>query len=333
MYHVQSAILRKGNPLKWNDAKPYLKHVRKSGVKQFLNHYNRVKDIKSPKFFWGDELEYGIFQYNKNINSYDLSLQRGVEIQEYLEGIENNLLDLPAGCLWQPEYGSWMVETVPRNPYDGYVSTLLLVEKSMQLRRKRLHAALNDNEIAPSVTTFPLLGVPGLSHSVDNSKYMESASYNNISLSSYVLDSVINPHPRFGTLTANIRSRKGRKVSIEIPKEDSTGTDHIHMDAMCFGMGSCCLQITMQCNSDRESRFLHDQLAIVAPLFLALSAGTPVVKGCLANQDVRWDIISQSVDDRTAAELGESYYSSKDDDLAGGGVKRINKSRYSFECC
>ena len=62
--------------------------------------------------------------------------------------LENDYKDLSTGCIWQPEYGSWMVEAVPRDPYGGFVSDLLLVEKSMQLRRMRIHAVLKDNEIA-----------------------------------------------------------------------------------------------------------------------------------------------------------------------------------------
>lgn len=52
----------------------------------------------------------------------------------------------------------------------------------------------------------------------------------------------------------------------------------------------------------------------------------------MAGTDTRWDVISQAVDDRTAAESGEvnpNSPSTPDDDLAGRGVKRINKSRYS----
>ena len=52
-----------------------------------------------------------------------------------------------------------MVEAVPRNPYGSYVSDLVNVEKSMQLRRKRLHFALKDGEVAPSMSNFPMLGV------------------------------------------------------------------------------------------------------------------------------------------------------------------------------
>jgi Glutamate-cysteine ligase len=49
--------------------------------------------------------------------------------------------------------------------------------------------------------------------------------------------------------------------------------------------------------------------------------------------DTRWDAISQSVDDRTRAELGEvaepEILSQTDTQLAGNGVKRLEKSRYS----
>lgn len=286
---VDAAILRRGNPLTFKNSKPYLKSVRRSGVQQFINHYNRVKDVKTPSFFWGDELEYGIFRYDGLKKSYDLAICRGAEIQKSLESVENTLSDLPYGCLWQPEYGSWMVETVPREPYNGFVSSLLLVEKSMQLRRKRLHSAISHDEIAPSVSTFPLMGVPGLVHSTldmpqiccepdTNSNKDMNITSNSISLSSYIRDNVINPHPRFGALTQNIRTRRGRKVNITMPSENDPNK-LIHMDAMAFGMGCCCLQITMQSSSDQESRFLHDQLAIMSPLFLALSAATPILKG------------------------------------------------------
>jgi hypothetical protein len=33
----------------------------------------------------------------------------------------------------------------------------------------------------------------------------------------------------------------------------------IHMDAMAFGMGCCCLQITFQAKDMDESRFMYDQ--------------------------------------------------------------------------
>ncbi len=40
----------------------------------------------------------------------------------------------------------------------------------------------------------------------------------------------------------------------------------VHLDAMAFGMGCCCLQITFQAKDIDESRFIYDQLAVMAPM-------------------------------------------------------------------
>ena len=53
-----------------------------------------------------------------------------------------------------------------------------------------------------------------------------------------------------------------------------------------------------------ESRFMYDQLAVLSPVMLALTAATPVFKGRLVDTDVRWNTIALSVDDRTLAERG-----------------------------
>lgn len=49
---------------------------------------------------------------------------------------------------------------------------------------------------------------------------------------------------------------------------------------------------------------MYDQLAVLSPVMLALTAATPVLKGRLVDTDVRWDTIALSVDDRTLAERG-----------------------------
>jgi glutamate--cysteine ligase catalytic subunit len=77
------------------------------------------------------------------------------------------------------------------------------------------------------------------------------------------------------------------------------------MDAMAFGMGSCCLQITFQAKNIEEGRKMYDQLSPLGPILLALTAATPIYKGFLADTDVRWNQISRAVDDRTPEELGE----------------------------
>ena len=152
--------------------------------------------------------------------------------------------------------------------------------------------------------------------------------------SQFLPDEIANPHIRFPTLAANIRSRRGRKIELNVPvfKDKNTPSpfkdptvdydlhnwpedddvrngaakdDSIYMDAMAFGMGSCCLQITFQAKNINEGRKLYDQLSPLGPIMLALTAATPVYKGFLADTDVRWNQVSGSVDDRTPGELGE----------------------------
>lgn len=168
--------------------------------------------------------------------------------------------------------------------------------------------------------------------------------------SQYVPDEIANPHIRFPTLAANIRARRGRKVEINVPvfrdertpwpfhdptvnydlhnwpedddvRNGAAKENHIYMDAMAFGMGSCCLQITFQAKNIEEGRKMYDQLSPLGPILLALTAATPVYKGFLADTDVRWNQISKSVDCRTAEELGEKPL--KNDRW------RIPKSRYA----
>lgn len=184
------------------------------------------------------------------------------------------------------------------------------------------------NEHPITLTTFPRLGVPGV---FTDPYYPVSGPKLR---SQFVPDEIANPHIRFPTLAANIRSRRGRKVQVNVPvfrdektpwpwKDPTVNYDlhkwpedddvrngaapdnFIHQDAMAFGMGSCCLQITFQAKNITEGRRMYDQLSPLGPILLALTAATPIYKGFLADTDVRWNQISRAVDDRTPEELGE----------------------------
>ena len=443
------------------------------------------------------------------------------------------------GCHWVPEWGAWMVEATPGRPYTGYTTDLLRVERNMRLRRKRMLTALHDNEMAPTISAYPMLGAQG-----EDGTVPPTAIGGPRTLSEYIGDGIINPHPRFGTLVANIRQRRGEKVNIRVPlfrdrqtpeyrdfalphgdvdgccgsdsqqlwrygkgdvsmeqygrnyvlvgcsksstdeefdeaaveegrvlqkwlvnvdchgckglfyrsrpnqivadadwprngdivqgyelknlagwirlqngyylplrsddgkveflhkvssrtqasnsemkrigsstplfrlgpgeqqqsvtsllgvdgkfevssasdggtavatltktidisggKDDTlskgdTRRAAIHMDAMAFGMGCCCLQITFQAEDMDESRFIYDQLAVMAPIMMALTASTPILKGRLADTDARWGVISESVDDRTPAERGRTDPNAPYDCLNANGQRRIYKSRY-----
>lgn len=44
--------------------------------------------------------------------------------------------------------------------------------------------------------------------------------------------------------------------------------DHVYMDAMGFGMGCCCLQLTFQACNINEARTLYDQLTPLCPIMV-----------------------------------------------------------------
>jgi glutamate--cysteine ligase catalytic subunit len=118
--------------------------------------------------------------------------------------------------------------------------------------------------------------------------------------------------------------RRGENVEIRVPLFRDTETvlegpfpGEVYMDAMAFGMGMCCLQTTYLTKDITHARYLYDQLSILSPLFMALSAGTPFAKGRLLATDTRWDIISASVDDRSDSERDSK------------SATYIPKSRYS----
>jgi hypothetical protein len=149
---------------------------------------------------------------------------------------EHGHSQLVEGCNWVPEYGAWMVEATPNRPYTGFSNDLLRVERNMRLRRKRLKTVLNENEIAPTVSTFPLLGSQG-----DDASVPAAPVGGPRTLSEYISDGIINPHPRFGTLTANIRQRRGSKVNIRVPLFRDINTPEFKgMGDVLYGEDGCC---------------------------------------------------------------------------------------------
>lgn len=78
--------------------------------------------------------------------------------------------------------------------------------------------------------------------------------------------------------------------------------EFIHLDAMIFGPGMGCLQCTFSADNLYEARFLYDQMHIISPLMLAITAGTPFHKGKIGDYDARWKILEGSVDCRNQHE-------------------------------
>ncbi|KAF9452748.1 glutamate-cysteine ligase catalytic subunit [Macrolepiota fuliginosa MF-IS2] len=324
-------LLYLGTPLAWADAKKYADHVRYHGITQFLHIWDRLKDRHGDELLWGDELEYMVISFDDKEKNAKLSL-RQTEILAKLNAIVDDICaDCPENVSvpkFHPEYGRYMLESTPGSPYTGSIRDLLSVESNMRYRRTLARKHLKANEVPLTFTSFPRLGVP--------EQFTEPYFDPKNAVSSHSLflpEQITNPHARFPTLTANIRTRRGSKVAINLPiyfddktprpfidpavpwdrdvyAEDSEAKngaalpDHIYLDAMGFGMGCCCLQLTFQACNVADARRLYDGLIPIGPILLALTAASPIWRGYLADVDCRWNVIAGSVDDRTDEERG-----------------------------
>lgn len=346
-------LLSLGTPLDWADAVPLAEHVREHGVEQFLATWRAIRDRSGDRLLWGDELEYMVVALDREQHTARLSLRQGeiLNVLEHSKAIES--LEPGIRPTFHPEYGRYMIESTPGTPFGVSAPELLRVEDDMRLRRNLARAHLKSNEIPMTLTSFPRLGVTDAPFT--DPPYEANG---NASRSLFLPDEIINTHVRFPTLTANIRKRRGSKVRMNVPIFPDTNTprpfidptipydralfpedseaklgaalpDHIYMDAMGFGMGCCCLQVTLQACSVNEARKIYDQLIPITPLLLAVSAASPAYRGYLADVDCRWNVISGAVDDRTNEERGETPLKPGEPmHTSRTGPRRLRKSRY-----
>jgi glutamate--cysteine ligase catalytic subunit len=326
-------LLSSGTPLTWEESKEHIEHVKTEGLKQFAHIYRTKEGLRGNILKWGDEVEYTILTKDPADGLYKLQCAAPALLQT-LRQEESDQPFANAQVLWHPEYSNWQIEGTPAEPYRCYVTDLLLVESNMALRRSIIQKHLGPGQHVATLTNVPFMGVPG-------NVLPPAAVGGPVTNSRFLSDNIINPHPRFATLTANIRHRRGRNVDICVPLFEDEATpptpaaaregeggearpslaDGIKMDCMGFGMGACCLQVTLQARDVGEARVLYDQLGVLAPIMLAVTAATPAWRGHLAATDVRWNVISQSVDCRTAGERGEAPLAP--------GEQALAKSRYA----
>lgn len=59
--------------------------------------------------------------------------------------------------LWRPEYGSYMIEGTPGQPYGGTMSEFNTVEDNMRKRRKEATSVLGEHQALCTITSFPRL--------------------------------------------------------------------------------------------------------------------------------------------------------------------------------
>lgn len=143
--------------------------------------------------------------------------------------------------------------------------------ESLILKTRRVigQEQLNSNERLMTLTNFPRMGT------TINPTAMQNLLDTEVLRSQYLPDEMLGPLVKNKTIPANIRSRRGRKVELNAPvfRDENTPwpfhdptvnynlhrwpedddvrngamkENHIYIDNLLFGVGSCYLQVTMQ---------------------------------------------------------------------------------------
>lgn len=208
---------------------------------------------------------------------------------------ESLLEQLPKNGMFHPEFAKYMIETTPLEPYDSSLKSLLSVERDLRERRKKINEELDKHEKLFTLSVFPLLGTEPLVDKNDPDEPDVS------------MDGAISNGP-YSLAKDNIEARSNRHADIGVPvfrdKKTRLPSD-LHLNHILYGPGGCGLQATFQCKGLAEARILHDQLVVLGPIFLALSAATPIYQGILVDTDVRWNQTARAVDDRVEDEVSQ----------------------------
>ncbi|EDO15462.1 hypothetical protein Kpol_463p12 [Vanderwaltozyma polyspora DSM 70294] len=360
-------LLALGTPLSWDDSKKYNDFIRINGIKHLLSVFHNCSNRTNDPLLWGDEVEYMIVKFNYSDKTAKLDISND-NILNLLNDEKNYLNDCNERNIhFHPEYGRFMLEATPLSPYFNYNGDNYIEFNMIQRRilADNILKDLNADDVKTqshklvTITSFPRLGSKNFT-TVDDSQLWNHK--NNYSRSLFLPDEIINRHIRFPTLTANIRSRRGEKVAINIPMYQDLKTPKmddtidfnrnwfqnedkeaefasmekfIYMDSMGFGMGCSCLQLTFQAPSLPMSRYLYDSLINLCPVMLSVSSAAPFFKGWLADQDVRWNVISGSTDDRAPYERNVPSLLKNSNQYGGidpkefENTKHLPKARYS----
>ncbi|CAF0982945.1 unnamed protein product [Rotaria sp. Silwood1] len=318
-------LLSEGNPLSWTEIKLALQQIRTYALDQLVRVFNKCKDRQKDAFLWGDEVELTLVRFdheNKNVRL----LLKNHEILPILSELNKKIDDEACRIAWHPEACDFIIEGIPFRPYGFSPSYFNTVEANMRLRKEQVQQILfeqSDCEYVLSIAAFPGYGQG--QYTYPPIEYGPSYSAEK---SLCFPDSLLSPlHPRMKSLSTNMSERRQSKASINIPtkkyliflvfKDSCTPSpfrdelfkddpdikdDHIHLDSSIAGWGCCCLQVTFQGESFKESIHLYDQLLPLCPIMVCLSAACPIWRGYLSDIDCRWNVLSEAADDRTIEE-------------------------------
>ncbi|XP_036370466.1 glutamate--cysteine ligase catalytic subunit-like [Octopus sinensis] len=146
-------FLTDGTLMTWEEIKHYIPHVKNQARMQFVHQYKKYKDLKNCPFYWGDEIEYTMLQFDHEKRIVQLLLTSTT----LLESSEVKAIE---SSEWSPEYTEYMIEGKPRNPFGNSITDLNCIEEHFKERRKSIKPLLGPDQILLTITAFPRLGCP-----------------------------------------------------------------------------------------------------------------------------------------------------------------------------
>jgi len=305
--------------LSFSQTKNLISFIKKHGVIQFLHLLKKFKNFHQDDIKWGDEVEQHLLHIDPITKLPKLQLNASYIFNDCT----------PEDFSIQPEYGSWMLETVPTDPYEGTGDPNIPLE-NFRARRTQISSKCKEGDVLFAGCVFPMMKVgdyfvPKIKDHSEPQSYLRPEEQKNISPNNSDLasiscfrDELLNPHPRYPTLCENIRIRRGEKLKMLVPiypdqktsmqkTQEEPYPGHIHMDETLFGTGNTSIQVTFGTRNIDDARYLTDQMSVFSSIMLPLSAACAIFKGKLADTDVRWNLLGDSVDCRTLDERDPSH--------------------------
>lgn len=124
-----------GGVLTYDSYQSKVEQYKKHGLKQFMSIYAAHKDRNIPlrELKWGEEMEYQLYVQDQENKSIKLS-NRGPEL---IQIFNSSKLSVNSDIMLMPEFGGWMIEAVPKKPYNSIIDAAELLSCEQMLHDRR----------------------------------------------------------------------------------------------------------------------------------------------------------------------------------------------------
>jgi glutamate--cysteine ligase catalytic subunit len=262
--------------LNYNDAKPHQQKMKKLAVRQFINLYKKFHNVQTPVETypkWGYELEIHTLKQEKKDGRINYACMNDIDAFKKDPNIEFEVTD---------EFGHWMIEMIPREPFDNFTHGLKMLS-NLRSNFRQLYSNCRPGTEFLSSSFLPKFGTQSMRNDqgLGNMSAEEIKAHNEITRSRYLDDRMINKHPRYRTLATSLLQRRGEGQNVIAPLFQDVNTNlnyvdefepvagHTHNESATVGCGLSCLQVTFASKNMKEARWATDQMHQFTSIFVS----------------------------------------------------------------